>query len=484
MLFFPTGYLPLVMTIRKAYKRVVILEGYQNSRGLYKMNTKNTILGGIAGVVLGSSAPALAQDVNPYAALQSVPGSYEIVWVAPGTRLWNVASEYTRGDDNLENGVLKTSMCDDAATRHGVVVATNKIADLTAQLAHEAGYSALETAMRLDSVAVTIENGVCGNTQTVMQKDGIRGDGFSGITVTYNGKVPVAIPAEFLPPVGVYAPEAPAPEASAPAPPAPAAPARAPVRRPSTDGNVVGGYQHLNEFGEAPLAGHGLWLEGNFRVPLRNPKNTFGLDVDHVWAFDLAYTDNTDNTVRVIDVDMTPVYTRALGDNTRLTLGVNVDARSAAVSYAGIDAVTGQWAVGPEVGLEGRAGRTSYDGRVSLGWGNVSTVVDMDGYNATQDGLTKVKANGGLGYALFPAFSLGVGAGLENDSQDATTQDGGLVPQDETRYTLGPVVTLGKEKGPQVVLGLDDVLLHTQGGDDKVADTNSLRPYAGLQYSW
>ncbi len=453
------------------------------------MNMTNKILSGVLGA--GLAAPAYAQD---YTSLQSVPGEYTIVMVPEGTKLWHVASEFTRGNDNLADGVKKTTLCDPYETKRMVSNANNDIAQTTAKVARAAGLVELAVAMELDSVMVKLKDGsTCEanpSYETVKAKDGLYGDGFAGLH-SLSGQIPVAIPAKYMATVaapvrlGVPSVDAPVLEVSK-APAAPVAPVVPAARKASAYGSVAGGWQYVHEFAEAPLAGHGAWLEGNFRVPLKDEKNALGLDLNHAWLMGLAYTDSNDNTVGLVDVDMTPVYVRTLSSKTRFTLGPNIDARSAAVTYAGVDAKTGQWALGPELGLEGSLGKFQYDTSASLGWGNVSTAVDINGYRPTEDALTKAKVNVVAVYPVASIVGLGAVGRVESDSQSATTQDGGLVPQNEGRYTLGGFVSLGKqERGcPQLVLGLEDVLLHTQAGDNTLADTDSVRGYAGVQYSW
>lgn len=451
------------------------------------MNTKNMILSGVLGA--GLVAPAYGQDSS---SLESVPGQYTIVMVPEGTKLWHVASEFVRGNDNLADEILKTTLCDDWKVRREVSNANNDIAKLTADVAGKAGLTDLVKAMQDDSLMVKLKDGSTCEAkpryETVRAKDGLYGDGFAGL-IALGGMIPVAIPNKYMPTVAVVADvsiveQAPVPVVEqAPVPVVAEAPKR--VGTPRTS-HVAGGYQYVHEFSEAPLAGHGAWLEGDFRVPLKDDKNALGVDLNHAWFMSLSYKDNNDNTVAVVDVDMTPVYVRSLGKKSRFTLGLNIDARSAAVSYAGVDAVSGQWALGPELGLEGNLGKLSYDTNASLGFGNVSTDVNMKGYNATEDALTKAKVDVEALYPVASIVGLGVVGRVENDSYSASTQDGGRVPHDAARYTLGGFVSLGKQENgcPQVIVALEDVLLHTEGGDDTFADTDSVRGYAGVRYSW
>lgn len=452
------------------------------------MNIKNTIVSGVLGA--GLVAPAYGQD---YSSLESVPGQYTIVMVPEGTKLWHVASEFVRGDDNLANGIKKTTLCDDWQVRREVSNANNDIARTTATAARAAGLEDLAKAMELDSVMVKLKDGsTCEanpSYEVVKAKDGLLGDGFAGLH-GLSGQIPVAIPVKYFPqdmPIRVGVPEAPrvveAPRAVE-APRVVEAPRT--TTRTSAYGRVAAGYQGLHEFSEAPLTGHGAYLEGNFRAPLKDKKSALGVDVNHVWLMGLVYTDDERNKVTVGDVDMTGVYAKDLSEKSNITLGLNVDARSADVTYAGVDAKSSQWALGPHVGLEGNLGKLVYDTGVSLGWGNVSTSVDIEGYNATEDALLKAKADAVAVYPIASIAALGGVARVESDTYDGTIQDGGRVSKDTARYTLGGFVSLGKqEKGhPQFVIGLEDVLLHTQSGDDTFADTDSLRVYAGVQFSW
>ncbi len=167
------------------------------------MNMKSTILSGVLGA--GLTAPAYAED---YSSLESVPGQYTVVMVPEGTKLWNVASEFVLGDDNLANGIQKTTLCDPYETKRRVSNANNDIARLTARVAAEVGLTALVTAMQDDSVMVKLKDGsTCEANpkyETVLTKDGLYGDGFAGL-VGQSGLVPVVIPVKYADSVVVIA---------------------------------------------------------------------------------------------------------------------------------------------------------------------------------------------------------------------------------------------------------------------------------------
>ncbi|MDP3728455.1 MAG: hypothetical protein Q8R18_03285 [bacterium] len=491
------------------------------------MNTKYGILSVIgAGLV----TPTYAQE-GTTKALENKAGEYSVVMVPEGTPLYQVASEFVRGNDNLEDGILKTALCDDWKVRRDVSNANNDIARLTAKVADEVGMKDLQKAMLADDLYAKIKDGSnCESNpkyETVLGADGLYGDGFAKLK-GYSGKVAVVIPAKYFTEIavaetpvetlveapevkivvaeeGIKTPvETPVVEALVEAQvaetpveeaiikqktPAPML-TRAPEvesfnlsESPSSYGRVAGGYQYIHEFAEAPLNGHGLWLEGYTRVPLKN-QDEAGIDVNHAWFTNLIYTGNAENKVLVMDLDMSPVYSKAIGEKMTLTLGANIDARTATASYAGVDAKVGQWALGPELALEGSLGKISYDVSASLGWGNVSTQVDIPGYTATKDALTKAKVDAVVGLRIVPSLWLGGVARVENDSQDASTQDGGLVPQNATRYTLGGRASVEAGKIIEVDFGLEKVLLNTQAGDTTLADTGSVVARVGVAYNW
>jgi len=487
------------------------------------MNTKYGILS-VFGA--GLATPVYAQEGSP--ALESKAGEYSVVMVPEGTPLYQVASEFVRGNDNLEDGILKTTLCDDWKVRRNVSNANNDIARLTAKVAGEVGMKDLQKAMNVDDSFVKIEDGSSCTSNplyiTVPGTDGLYGDGFAELK-GLSGKVAVVIPVKYttetpvaaessevrvivgeetpaaetevttvvadegikIPVVEETPVEAPVIKDETPAP----MHTKAPVVEESYDlgsplsyGNVSGGYHFIYEFAEAPLSGHGLWLEGATRIPLNGTDDALGFDLGHAWFTGLTYSQARENQVQVMDLDMTPLYSKVLGEDMTLTVGANIDARSAAVSYAGIKALTGQWAIGPEVAFAGKLGKFDYGVRASLGWGNVSTKVDIAGYTATEDALTKAKADALVGLDVLPSLWIAGLAGVESDSQDATTQNGGVVPQNETRYTFGGTASLNVAKNTSVDLGLEKILLHTQAGDDTLADTGSVRALIGVTQSW
>src|SRR3989338_1006802 len=160
------------------------------------MNTKYGILS-VFGA--GLATPVYAQEGSP--ALESKAGEYSVVMVPEGTPLYQVASEFVRGNDNLEDGILKTNLCDDWKVRGNVSNANNDIARLTAKVAGEVGMKALQKAMNVDDSYVEIEDGSsCKNNPiytTVPGTDGLYGDGFTGLR-GLSGKVAVVIPVKYI----------------------------------------------------------------------------------------------------------------------------------------------------------------------------------------------------------------------------------------------------------------------------------------------
>src|SRR3989344_5018053 len=252
------------------------------------MNTKYGILS-VFGA--GLATPVYAQEGSP--ALESKAGEYSVVMVPEGTPLYQVASEFVRGNDNLEDGILKTTLCDDWKVRGNVSNANNDIARLTAKVAGEVGMKALQKAMNVDDSFVKIEDGSSCTSNplyiTVPGTDGLYGDGFAELK-GLSGKVAVVIPVKYTTETPVEAPvikdETPAPMHT-----------KAPVVEESYDlgsplsyGNVSGGYHFIYEFAEAPLSGHGLWLEGATRIPLNGTDDALGFDLGHAWFTGLTYS--------------------------------------------------------------------------------------------------------------------------------------------------------------------------------------------------
>src|SRR3989344_2201077 len=271
--------------------------------------------------------------------------------VPEGTPLYQVASEFVRGNDNLEDGILKTTLCDDWKVRGNVSNANNDIARLTAKVAGEVGMKALQKAMNVDDSFVKIEDGSSCTSNplyiTVPGTDGLYGDGFAELK-GLSGKVAVVIPVKYTTETPVAAESSEVRVIVGEETPAPMH-TKAPVVEESYDlgsplsyGNVSGGYHFIYEFAEAPLSGHGLWLEGATRIPLNGTDDALGFDLGHAWFTGLTYSQARENQVQVMDLDMTPLYSKVLGEDMTLTVGANIDARSAAVSYAGIKALTGQ----------------------------------------------------------------------------------------------------------------------------------------------
>src|SRR3989344_3912897 len=316
------------------------------------MNTKYGILS-VFGA--GLATPVYAQEGSP--ALESKAGEYSVVMVPEGTPLYQVASEFVRGNDNLEDGILKTTLCDDWKVRGNVSNANNDIARLTAKVAGEVGMKALQKAMNVDDgfaelkglsgkvavvipVKYTTETPVAAESSEVRVIVGEETPAAETEVTTVVADEGIKIPVVEETPV-----EAPVIKDETPAP----MHTKAPVVEESYDlgsplsyGNVSGGYHFIYEFAEAPLSGHGLWLEGATRIPLNGTDDALGFDLGHAWFTGLTYSQARENQVQVMDLDMTPLYSKVLGEDMTLTVGANIDARSAAVSYAGIKALTGQ----------------------------------------------------------------------------------------------------------------------------------------------
>lgn len=446
-----------------------------------------------------------------YSPLESEAGKYSLIMVEEGTPLYQVASTVLRSgadpalfsDSYLaKNELIKTSLCDDWKIRRDVSNANNAIARLTAQVAGEKGMDDLRAAMLLDIYTVKPKEGKsCSDPEPVPLQDGLIGDGFASLRGLHE-RVPVAIPEVYLPTravqtvteVSLETPreesssvvEAEVPRVVGRPQEIPLGDTREPARsvRENSYGSVKAGVHKIHESGEAPLGGMGFYFQlDNAGVPV-GEKGTLAFDLNHFWGNKFVY-ENKENTVKVMDADMSVKYSHALSDHAHFTLGANLDSRSADVNYAGISAQTGQWAFGPEFGLGGRTGRCAYDLSASLAWGKVSTDVDIAGYHATKDRLLKAKIDAETHFDVVEdRFSLGGVARVESDTQAASTQDGGHVPQNEARYTFGPVLTLGNIDGFHVQMGLEDIMFHTQAGDDKTLDTNSLRYHGGVGYGW
>ncbi|MBI5797510.1 hypothetical protein HZA98_01240 [Candidatus Woesearchaeota archaeon] len=513
--------------------RVLFLSSTKILARYKKMNTKlkNSLLFGLG----MSSASALAADENPYADLHSVPGEYEIVMVPKGTPLYQVASEYTRGDKNLENGILRTSMCDSVETRLLVSRENNAIAKLTAKVAEKYGLDGLRTAMLLDDQKIVIKNDQCADVALVYESDGLLGDGFAALE-GYHGFVPAAIPNSSYqnPVVEAYNPTVTISETTpsvtiTPAVPSPVengsedmpectwnsfdeecreipsvpdvtlmgphtnagVPDEAPLAIPyvaeGVQGSAVwterqkpnflaGGYQYISEAGKAPLSGHGLWFSGRGYLPLDD--NGVALNVHHIWLDFLQYASSRKDHAVVSDVDASAVYLFPLNGTAHLDLGINFDGRTASVDYAGVHARTGQFAISPEVAFHLEKEKFLMQGRVSAGLGNVSTHVAVPGFQDTEDSLLKFKLEADAAYRLGPV-RVGPSLEIENDQSLGTTQDGGQTNQTDLRFTLGGQGSVTLADGLEGVLDLGWVHYIAP-----ISNTDSFRGALGLKYSF
>jgi len=230
--------------------------------------------------------------------------------------------------------------------------------------------------------------------------------------------------------------------------PAPVAPASTPaVAREALlpDNFVAGGLQYIAEGGAAPLAGPGLTTEARFSIPL-NENGAIVFDVDHMWLAGLKYNDGSGN-VTLGDADLSALYMHRVGPNARIGGGLNLDARTAGATYAGINASTGQWAVGPEVVYQFDNGQHAVQIEGSLGWGNVNADVDMPGYNSTNDGLSKAKLGAEYTARVGEKWQLGAEFDVESDTGARSTQDAGARHWNDTRLSVGPTVQRDLGKG-------------------------------------
>ncbi len=408
---------------------------------------------------------------------------------SPSYVLWDV-SEAVRGKDYvLSNGVdprWNVTMCDSENVRREIVGINNRIADASAEVANLVGMNSYAQALLSDYQAVVAEK-VCFNVEVVRQRDGVKGDGFRNVksrvpSVDY---VLVAIKPEDMPVRECPAPEpVPAvpepvvpeePVAAIPEPVVPTEPVVPRAKEPIVYGNGLIGYRILSENGEAPLFGHGPWIEGKVFGTV-GENGSLVLDVDRETAFSSLRYDDGSGNVRVLDTDISGSYAWTLS-SARVALGLNFDGRVAAVEYAGVNANTGNVAVGPEVALLVNGDRFNADTSATLGFGSLRTNVDVPGYEPTKDQLIKAKLDLSGQYGVFNNWlGLGLVGRLESNMNGKTAADNsGVVPSNDSLFTFGPFVRLGdKVKG---IVGLDYLMFR-----DPIADysTNAASVYGGI----
>jgi hypothetical protein len=361
--------------------------------------------------------------------------------------------------------------------------------------------------MLLDKYTVRIiDGGSCAEPETVELKDGLIGDGVPRLH-SQGGYVPVALPSalyagpvrvrvEELPqeptvvvePVDAVVPETSPPvEAVAPveqpvvstpvtsAPVCPECPETPALYEARTRGFVGVGAHYIIEGGKAPLAGYGAWLEGRFEVPV-SEQNALAFDARHAWISRLAYSENAKNTVLVGDVDFSAGFILPVSRFARLQFGANADVQEAGLEYAGLSAKTGRWAIGPELSLRLKAEKAYAVLHGSFGFGANATSADVEGFVPTNDPLNKAKAGAELAYRPVRAFGVRALAEVEYNSFDATTQDAGLLPQNDTISTVGVRFDLLN----WLSVGADFVPYNSQLGND----TESVRIQGGLYHKF
>jgi len=207
-------------------------------------------------------------------------------------------------------------------------------------------------------------------------------------------------------------------------------------------GGVALGPHYITENGETHLNGFGGWVEAELGVKV-GEKGAFELEINRARLSKLTYTDGSGN-VLVGDGDVTLAYIVDLNDTTSLGFGVNADARTAGVEYAGIGAQSGQFAVGPEASVDYQKGKTELEVRAGILFGQTRTNVDIDGFDATRDMLTKLKTEADLEYAVSDRVTVGARALVESDLANSSSQDGGVIAKKgSTTLSVGPTLGYG-----------------------------------------
>lgn len=463
-----------------------------------------------AGLASLISGQVFAQEnENPYASLQNVAGEsgHSVIAVKTGTPLWKVASEYTFGNDDLTDGIRNIGFCDSVADRQAVVKANNEIATLTGKLAVDAraafgadsiqykALTQLHDAVLLDGVRISVSAEECGTVTKEEGNDGVLGDGFANLT-GYNGTVSVVVPNKYIAsqciildaPVAAVVTEAPEATVVTEAPvvaevpetrkerrekivvtpeplvtTGPTIPETTPVSSTpvvlpyvqSTDSDalfpsnyVALGGQGIYESGAAALYGAGLVADGRLTHSVSD-KGALFLEADRVAGISSRYVNTIDsiNTVKIGDLDLSAGYRHLVGPHASLGLGLNLDARTADVMYAGVSARTGQWALGPEVTYRFDNGENAFELEGSLGWGFVAANVDVPGYEKTNDGFTKAKLGASYTTRVGEKWKLGLEADVESDTGARSTQDAGMRHWDDARISAGPTAEYALGKG-------------------------------------
>jgi len=169
------------------------------------MKIRNVLSG--LGLVLAGNTQAQTNVLENAAAKYNA----KIVWVQEGTPLYTVASTFERGNESAWNDnklsgdeLIATTLCDNWMLRGRISSLNNKLADLTAVVATEAGpgFESLAAAMKLDNVLVKLADGTTCSANpkyvTVNNKDGLRGDGAVRLR-SQSALYPVAVPNSYFP---------------------------------------------------------------------------------------------------------------------------------------------------------------------------------------------------------------------------------------------------------------------------------------------
>jgi hypothetical protein len=387
---------------------------------------------------------------------------YEVYEVSQGTRLWDAVEEIlgTQADP-----------CSPRALQTLVANANNTIANDSAKIADKVGLGVYASFLRSDWEGFTWTD--CRDVRPTGKKDGIIGDSLDEYQVE---KFPLAVDSKYVSKCREKVPEVlvqegPKTEDNIP---------QAPIPEPKTEEGRyaerlrVGG-QYIREGGEAPLGGFGMYLKNDTRFKMGNGALVFDLEgADINW---LKY-DAEQGKVLVGSVDFTGGYQWKASENVSLVGGLNVDGRSANSVYAGVNGVAGQFALGPEIGLEVLTENLRMDTRGRVGFGSVLTSVGILGYEATADSLTKTGLTFDLASKVAEPFWFGVRLDLERDSFNATTQDGALVPRSGTRTIAGGYGELDLTKRLGLEAGVYGVFNH--GDYSNSADSGLFQ--LGLEY--